>query len=82
MRTKLGMIKFKLKSVIEAHEFKWNRKISVMELVEETGIGRSTLSKMLNQKGANTSLDKLDKLCKFFDCKIEDLVEYIPDQEV
>ena len=36
-----------------------------------------TLSKLLNQKGYSTGTEILDRLCAYFDCRIEDLVEYV-----
>jgi putative transcriptional regulator len=39
-----------------------------------------TLSKIVNKKGQSINTDNLDKLCRYFNCKIEDLVEYIPDE--
>jgi putative transcriptional regulator len=36
-----------------------------------------TLSKILNQRGYSTGTEILDKLCTYFDCRIEDLVEYV-----
>jgi len=73
------MIRFKLKAVIESKEFERGQKISIKEIVEATGIGRTTLSKILNQKATNTTIENLDKLCSYFECSIEDLIEHIPD---
>ena len=39
-----------------------------------------TLSKLGRQKGYNATTDILDRLCRFFDCPIEQLVEYVPDE--
>ena len=36
---------------------------------------------MINTRGYSTVTDSLDQLCRFFDCRIEQLVEYIPDAE-
>ena len=41
-----------------------------------TGIGRITLSRMLNHSG-NVRSDTLDRLCTYFGCRIEDLVEHV-----
>ena len=38
-----------------------------------------TLSKILNHKGHSTGTDTLDKLCAYFECRIEDLVEYVSE---
>jgi putative transcriptional regulator len=71
------MLRFKLKERIAAKEFKEGRRISLSEVAETTGIGRITLSRMLN-RGTNVRSDTLDRLCAHFDCRIEDLVEYVP----
>ena len=72
------MLRFKLKERVAAREFKEGRRISLSEVADTTGIGRITLSRMLN-RGTNVRSDTLDRLCAYFDCKIEDLVEYVPD---
>lgn len=72
------MLRFKLKERIAAMEFKEGRRISLSEVADTTGIGRITLSRMLN-RGTNVRSDTLDRLCAYFDCRIEDLVEYVPN---
>ena len=47
-------------------------------IAEATGIGRITLSRMLNH-GSNVRSDTLDRLCSYFGCRIEELVEHLPD---
>ena len=74
------MLRFKLKERIAAKEFKEGRRISLSEVAETTGIGRITLSRMLN-RGTNVRSDTLDRLCAYFDCRIEELVEYIDDRD-
>lgn len=73
------MIRFYLQRMISEKQFKEGRRITMAEITEATGINRVTLSKMINQKGYSTVTDNLDKLCKFFDCKLEDIAEYIAD---
>ena len=51
-----------------------------MERSEAAGIHRMTLSKMINQRGYNTGTENLDRLCAFFDCQIEDLVERVQEK--
>lgn len=75
------MLRFKLKERIAAKEFKEGRRISLSEVAQTTGIGRITLSRMLN-RGSNVRSDTLDRLCAYFDCRIEELVEYVPDEPV
>lgn len=73
------MIRFKLAEQIERKQFRESRRITLQELTDATGINRSTLSKILNQKGYSTSTEILDRLCGFFECRIEDFVERLPD---
>ena len=44
------------------------------ELMEQTGISKSTIDKM--GRGETISLNIVDKICKQFDCKVEDIMEY------
>lgn len=73
------MLRFKLKEQLAGKEFRDKRRITLMEVAEATGITRMTLSKMANHHGSNVHTDNLDLLCAYFDCRIEDLVEYFPD---
>ncbi len=72
------MLRFKIKEMIARKEFDEGRRITIGEVAEAAGIHRMTLSKLINQKGYNAGTDTLDRLCGFFRCKIEELVEYIP----
>jgi len=75
------MVRFHLKKLIADWEFKEGRRLTIAELAEKSGVTRPTLSRLLNQKGYNTTTDILGRLCRFFDCKLEDLAEYIPDED-
>ncbi len=74
------MLRYKLKELTAEKEFRERRRVTVQEIAEGTGITRNTLSKMLNQHGASVRSENLDRLCTYFACKIEDLVEHVPDQ--
>jgi len=71
----------KFKELLAEKEFNANRVITIAEVSEATGIHRSTLSKIANNKPCNTGTDNLDKLCAYFDCKIEDLLTYIKEEQ-
>ena len=74
------MIRFKLAEQIEKKQFKESRRITIQEVAEATGVNRMTLSNILNHKGHSTGTDTLDRLCTYFGCRIEDLVEHIPNE--
>ena len=74
------MIRFRLQELLAEKQFRDGRRVTLTELSESTGINRVTLSKLVNQKGYSTVTDNLDKLCRLFACKVEELVEYVPDE--
>ena len=43
------------------------------QLRESIGFSSSTLAKM--SKGEYVSLETIDNICQYFDCKIEDVIE-------
>lgn len=71
------MIRFKLAEQIEKKQFRESRRLTIQEVAEATGVNRMTLSKILNQKGYSTGTDILDKLCSYFECPIDDLIEHV-----
>ncbi len=75
------MLRFRLKELLSEREFREGRVITMIEVAHETGIHRMTLSKLSNNRGYNPTADILDRLCNYFGCNIEQLVEHIPDQK-
>ncbi len=73
------MIRFKLGEMIEKKQFAEGRRVSINEVASSTGLNRMTLSKILNQKGYGTGTDTVDRLCLYFSCKVEDLMEHVPE---
>ncbi len=73
------MIRFRLKEVIAEKEFRDGRRITFDKVASATGIHRTTLSKVANQRGYNTTTDVLDKLCSFFCVPLADLAEHLRD---
>ena len=75
------MIKFHLASLILDYEERNQRRLTLVELAEATGIARPTLSKMQSPRGGhNTTTNNVDALCKYFGCRVEDVMEYLPEE--
>ena len=53
--------------------------ISTYKLVNTYGISRSLLDRLKHNKPISTVT--LNDLCTFLDCKVEDIIVYIPDQD-
>ncbi|NCN44227.1 MAG: transcriptional regulator [Piscirickettsiaceae bacterium CG_4_9_14_3_um_filter_43_564] len=75
------MIRFKLKELIARKEFLVGKRITIKHIAETTGVNRMTLTKINTQPNYSTSTETLNKLCKFFNCEISDLVEYVSDEK-
>jgi putative transcriptional regulator len=73
------MIYLQITELIKAKKLEWNRKITLSEIADATGISRMTLFRMMKNQGYNTVTDHLDKLCAFFECELYELVKYVPD---
>jgi len=74
------MIRFKLGELMEKKRFADGQRYSITEIAAATDVSRATLSKILNQKGYGTGTDTVDRLCKFFGCRVEDLMEFVAEE--
>ena len=74
------MLRFRLRELIADRQFREGRRVTLDEIAKATGIHRTTLSKIQNIKGYNTTTDVLDKLCEYFDCEIGDLVQRVKEE--
>lgn len=75
------MIRFHIKELIADKEFNENRRVTMEEISEKTGIHRTTLSKIANIKGYNATTDVINQLCAFFGVNIDKIATYIPEDE-
>lgn len=50
------------------------KRYMIKDVHEKTGLSRSTISNLYNDKATRIDFDTIDKLCKLFDCEIGDLL--------
>lgn len=74
------MIRYRIKELIADKAFQEGRRITLEEVSKSTCIHRTTLSKISNQKGYNTTTEVLDKLCAYFNVDLGQLAEHIKSQ--
>lgn len=75
----INVIRFKLAEQMEKLQFRQSRRITIQEVADTTGVNRMTLSRILNHKGNGATTETLDRLCTYFECRVEDLIEHLPD---
>ena len=51
------------------------------DLARFTGIRPTTISELYNEVAERVSLDHLDKICEALSCTLDELLEYIPNQQ-
>lgn len=78
----VAVIRYRLKELIADRSFRLGRIITMEEVARETGLHRMTLSRMANIRGYVTRTDILDKLCEYFECRLEALAQHIPAAQV
>lgn len=55
------------------------RNITIYNLEYDYGLNPADISRLKHNH--NYSLKSLNRFCSMFDCKIEDIVEFIPDEK-
>lgn len=73
------MIRFRLKELMADKGFEENRRVTLDEVAKATGVHRTTLSKIANQRGYNTTTEILDKLCEFFEVEVGEVAQYVDE---
>lgn len=52
-----------------------------LELSQKTGIRPATINYIYNETIDRINLNHLSKICEVLGCEVEDLLQYIPDEE-
>ncbi len=53
----------------------------ITELMEKSGLSRNSINKLYREAHLETiKLETLFKLCDMFQCKLSDLIEYVPEE--
>ena len=71
------MLRYHIQKLLSDKSFSDGRRVTLAEVAEATGINRTVLSRLANQRGYNTTTQNIDKLCEYFECEIQELVEYV-----
>jgi len=60
--------------VVNLYNVRWKRKYTQKEIIETTGLSKKTVVQLFSGKYYNYRLDTLEKISKFFNCKIQDIL--------
>lgn len=56
-----------------------DRNMTAAELQKEAGYSANISTRMRRDK--YVSLESMEKMCRVLDCKVDDIVEFIPDED-
>ena len=56
-----------------------DRNMTAAELQKEAGYSANISTRM--RRDEYVSLDSIEKICRVLDCKVDDIVEFIPDED-
>ncbi|GFI21442.1 hypothetical protein IMSAGC011_00212 [Lachnospiraceae bacterium] len=54
--------------------------ISQYQLIEYYGVDKAQLQRLRNNEIVKTLI--INSLCRILDCKVEDIMEYVPDEKI
>lgn len=55
------------------------KNLSINKLSSELGINRASLTSIANNESKMIQLNTLEKICKYFDCTPNDLIQFLPE---
>ncbi len=68
------MIKIKLREIM------WDREATATAIYKATGVSKSIISEIIHNKRVNVGLDIINKLCIYLKCDINELLEFVPEE--
>lgn len=57
------------------------RRLKISDVARDTEINRGTITRLYHENFTRVEKDVIDTLCKYLECRIEDLFEFIPEDQ-
>lgn len=61
--------------VMKLEDLMIRNKVTAMDIAKHTDLGTSTISRLKNNKAGGIDFNTLEKLCEYFNCTINDIME-------
>jgi putative transcriptional regulator len=75
------MIQCRLRELMAIKGREERRRVTYDEILARTGIAKTTLSKLANERVGMVGLSVIDRICDYFDCQPGDLFIYIRESD-
>lgn len=56
------------------------RKLKIADVARAIDVHRNTITLLYDENATRVDLDTLNKLCIFFNCNVDDLLQYLPEE--
>ncbi len=75
------MIQCRLRELMAAKGRRERRKVTYDDILAQTGIAKTSLTRLANDRADRVAVSVLDRLCDYFDCQPGDLFIYVPEAQ-
>jgi len=55
------------------------RKMKIADVARATDLNRNTITLLYNETATRLDLESIEKLCVLFECRVGDLLEFVPE---
>lgn len=75
------MVKQRFKQLLLEKSAREGRTVTQKEVSEATGLTEAVLTQWAKGRVKQAQFETIEKLCKYFDCGVEDLISFDPEQK-
>jgi len=55
------------------------RKLKISDVARATGLSRKAITLLYQETGARIEFETLERLCRFLNCRVGDILEFVTD---
>ena len=66
--------------IVNLFNIRWKKKYTQDEIMKATGLSKKTIGQFFSGKYYNYEFRTIEKIAKFFDCKIHDILIEVEDE--
>ncbi len=65
--------------IVNLFKVKWNKRYTGKEIAQASGLSTTTITKLMKGEHVDLKLSTLEKIAKFLNCNVRDILEEVPD---
>ena len=76
------MIQCRLRELMAATRRRERRRVTYDDIRSQTGLSKTTLTRLANDRADRVALSVIDRLCVYFQCQPGDLFVYVSESDI